>query len=736
MFYEVRVQNKLEVHMPDKETKPHVMRVGWSVDSSPFAVGEAALSYGYGGTGRASCNNKFSHYGEPYSTDDVITCYIDLDAVPKAIFFAKNGKYLDVAFRLGSEADGKVFYPHISVKNMRFVANFGAFNPHFPPVQGFCFIQHLPPQMLSVPPTAPRDRRECEVLMMVGLPSCGKTTWLEKYVKDHPEKKYNVLGSNDILVKMKVMGLTRKRNYHGRWDALIKQATGILNEMLKVAKHKNRNYILDQTNVYPNARHRKMGNFKGYRHIAVVLVNENSVLMQRNAEVVRRDGKIVPESAFMEMKSNFTLPVQGEVFDEVWYVEENEERSHNLVLEFNEEGRNWKENQKKRPIDDVQVKTQTGTDLKKTKYGETASSDQYRNQYGAQGPRIQEGGFQHGSHSQHSNQGGRPAVPVQESHPADTRREEYQQPNQNAYPQRQQQSNPPYHGRNRNFQHEQGNNHGEPERPLDTGSHGREVFHQGQPRGNFGYQQGGQDGGRFPHENTGNNQLTVPQGMRGEGGQSRNNPRYYQGAQGHQSGQGDWRYSHGNGGNNYNQPPQDDWGKSGPFQGQPRNSLEHQRHGQGEGGGHTRGNPGDVYHQPVNPHSSSQNENYSRSRNENSSTQPGYTGLSQGYPIKKESLQAAQGVSKNPNESYYGGNQPGGYDSSQNYPLPKAYNDPFQGYHGSSESRNAQKQGGLNNQSHGYWGGGQGWGSAPGSQDYSNSQPNVPQINKTGQFEP
>ncbi len=40
--------------------------------------------------------------------------------------------------------------------------------------------------------------------MMVGLPSCGKTTWANKYSVEHPEKKYNVLGTNSLIERMKV----------------------------------------------------------------------------------------------------------------------------------------------------------------------------------------------------------------------------------------------------------------------------------------------------------------------------------------------------------------------------------------------------------------------------------------------------------------------------------------------------------------------------------------------------
>lgn len=40
--------------------------------------------------------------------------------------------------------------------------------------------------------------------MMVGLPACGKTTWAIKHAEANPKKKYNILGTNAIMDKMKV----------------------------------------------------------------------------------------------------------------------------------------------------------------------------------------------------------------------------------------------------------------------------------------------------------------------------------------------------------------------------------------------------------------------------------------------------------------------------------------------------------------------------------------------------
>lgn len=42
------------------------------------------------------------------------------------------------------------------------------------------------------------------------------------------------------------MGLRRQRNYAGRWDILIQQATQCLNRLIEIAARKRRNYILDQ----------------------------------------------------------------------------------------------------------------------------------------------------------------------------------------------------------------------------------------------------------------------------------------------------------------------------------------------------------------------------------------------------------------------------------------------------------------------------------------------------------
>ncbi|XP_062368419.1 heterogeneous nuclear ribonucleoprotein U-like protein 1, partial [Cinclus cinclus] len=73
--YEMKVIEEISVqHLPSSEPDPHVVRVGWSLDSCSTQLGEEPFSYGYGGTGRKSTDAKFQSYGETFGESDVIAC--------------------------------------------------------------------------------------------------------------------------------------------------------------------------------------------------------------------------------------------------------------------------------------------------------------------------------------------------------------------------------------------------------------------------------------------------------------------------------------------------------------------------------------------------------------------------------------------------------------------------------------------------------------------------------------
>eukprot|EP00066_Takifugu_rubripes_P017694 XP_011606960.1 PREDICTED: heterogeneous nuclear ribonucleoprotein U-like protein 1 [Takifugu rubripes] len=341
--YEMKINEEIPVkHLPSSEPDPHVVRIGWSINHSSTQLGEEAFSFGYGGTGKKSENCKFSDFGEKFGENDVIGCYIDFESGEEVeMGYSKNGVSLGVAFRTTKEAlAGRALFPHVLVKNCAVEFNFGQKSqPYFPPPEGYTYIHNLEMEDKIRGTKGPATKSECEILMMVGLPACGKTTWAVKHAEENPEKKYNILGTNAIMDKMKVMGLRRQRNYAGRWDILIQQATQCLNRLIEIAARKRRNYILDQTNVYGSARRRKMRPFEGFQRKAIVIFPTDEDLKERTLKQTNEQGKDVPDHAVLEMKANFTLPETCDFLEAVTFAELQHDNAENLLKQYNEEGR-------------------------------------------------------------------------------------------------------------------------------------------------------------------------------------------------------------------------------------------------------------------------------------------------------------------------------------------------------------------------------------------------------------
>jgi len=339
--FEVKILEHLEVdNLPEDEQHKHVVRVGFSTADTSMQLGEEKNSFGYGGTGKASVACTFKDYGEAFGTGDVIQCFLDFESDPKTISYSKNGEDLGMCFDDLSTLEDRALFPHVLTKNTEFEVNFGQrTEPFFPLKEGFSFITDVELDDRVRGPLPPAKKEDCEMIMMCGLPGAGKTTWVEKMVTSNPDKHYNVIGTNNIIEKMKVMGLPRKRNYAGRWDTLIDKSSKCLVRMMEIACRKKRNYILDQTNVYPSAQRRKMRAFEGFQRKAVVVCPTDEELTERTAKRESDEGKDVPEDAVLEMKANFTLPAIGPSFDDVIYTELQLIDAQNLVEKYNKEAK-------------------------------------------------------------------------------------------------------------------------------------------------------------------------------------------------------------------------------------------------------------------------------------------------------------------------------------------------------------------------------------------------------------
>ncbi|KAK7246591.1 hypothetical protein RIF29_41460 [Crotalaria pallida] len=354
-----KVVSALPVVMEDTPfEQQHVCRLGISRgDDMVGNLGESKNSFGYGGTGKFSNSGKFSNYGERFGVGDTIVCCIDLENKPLAsIGFSKNGKWLGAAIQFDAGPLGlgvvdspiqdsrwsSAVFPHVLLKNVVVQMQFSV-EDGLVPEQGFKpWVSAIEDRNMTMGPTF-SDPRDCEVIMMVGLPASGKTTWAEKMVKEHPEKRYVLLGTNLILDQMKVPGLLRKNNYGERFDRLMDRATGIFNVVLSRAANIPRNYIIDQTNVYKSARKRKLKPFADYQKIAVVVFPKPEELIRRSDKRFKEMGKEVPPDAVNNMIANFVLPKSkdmhqtDEFFDQVMFVDLNRDESQKYLNQMKQD---------------------------------------------------------------------------------------------------------------------------------------------------------------------------------------------------------------------------------------------------------------------------------------------------------------------------------------------------------------------------------------------------------------
>lgn len=129
-----------------------------------------------------------------------------MDATPHTISYTLNGEELGTAFTIQpDELNDHALFPHILSKNQAFHVNFGEQEPWGTPLPDYTYVGKVAVEDRVAGPKRPEKREDCEVIMMIGLPGAGKTTWAFKYASEHKDKKFNILGTNQLLDKMKVM---------------------------------------------------------------------------------------------------------------------------------------------------------------------------------------------------------------------------------------------------------------------------------------------------------------------------------------------------------------------------------------------------------------------------------------------------------------------------------------------------------------------------------------------------
>ena len=135
-----------------------------------------------------------------------------------------------------------------------------------------------------------------KLIMLVGVPGSGKSTWV---------KKQQFLSDTAVL------------NTDGYQDA-IEDATRLFNENLQWYRSIGDDVVLDQTNVTRKSRARKLRPFLDAGYSCVAYYFESKFSLDQVNEL--RPGKVIPSPVYYKMQHDLEVPSVDEGFDYVYHV--------------------------------------------------------------------------------------------------------------------------------------------------------------------------------------------------------------------------------------------------------------------------------------------------------------------------------------------------------------------------------------------------------------------------------
>ena len=152
-------------------------------------------------------------------------------------------------------------------------------------------------------------------IMLIGLPGCGKSTYVKKAqaVLDGLGVTYTIVSSDDYI---QAIADASGKTYNEVFRDNVKDAERNVNATLQQAIKTDSSVIWDQTNLSAKIRSGRIKQFpKHYYKLAVVV--RCNVDAEWNKRLTSRPGKIIPPNVLESMSKNFELPTLEEGFDEI-----------------------------------------------------------------------------------------------------------------------------------------------------------------------------------------------------------------------------------------------------------------------------------------------------------------------------------------------------------------------------------------------------------------------------------
>jgi predicted kinase len=148
--------------------------------------------------------------------------------------------------------------------------------------------------------------------MLCGIPTSGKSTYVDKLLALDYWKNSVVL-STDYYIEF--YAKKQGKTYNEVFDEHIKEATQMMDKLLKFAIDQGKDIIWDQTNLTAGARKKKLRRLPAEYHRGVIYfeVSLEEALERNN----HREGKFIPKDILKRMWHQFEIPTVSEGFEYV-----------------------------------------------------------------------------------------------------------------------------------------------------------------------------------------------------------------------------------------------------------------------------------------------------------------------------------------------------------------------------------------------------------------------------------
>lgn len=147
-----------------------------------------------------------------------------------------------------------------------------------------------------------------EIIMLVGPPCSGKSTWRQRNCPDH------VLIDTDSYIERRAQ--EQGSTYGAVFDSEIRAAEADMQQRLRFAVARGADMVWDQTNMTRRSRLRKLALIPEFYHrTAVVFQVDIDELALRNQVRAQNTGKEIPWKVIRDMINSFEMPAADEGYD-------------------------------------------------------------------------------------------------------------------------------------------------------------------------------------------------------------------------------------------------------------------------------------------------------------------------------------------------------------------------------------------------------------------------------------